>query len=993
MLLAGIMLQVSVSEAQVTTSNTPSGLGTKVTLSPAGTTYTITGGTRPGNGPNLFHSFVLFNLPSSGDVANFNNETGRPTSNILGRVTGGQTSSIFGTIQTTNFGAANLFLINPAGWIFGPTAALKVGGSFHVSTADYIRFSDEAQFYADLSKNGILTSAPPAAFGFLGSPLCLSPCISVNGSLLQVPDGKSLSLVGGNVQITGAATLLAPGGRVQIASFASKGEATIDGLDGSFASLGRVEVSGGSSVSAVGAVGADSDGNPIVSNGGTVLIRGGQIDILGLAVLKASGGQALDSDGNPLAGAAGGTVVIRGGRLLVDSSSILADTFGTVNGAPVGIDIQMTDSVELTTATTMGTSTSGVGRGGDIRVTADQVSVDGSIVSTSTSGDGRAGDLSIENVARLSLTGFAEISSLNLSFGSGRAGNVTVTATELIDISGGSKLSNTTFFNGNGGQLTITAPSLRLAGEGTGIITSTTDIFGGGIPGNVAIDVGELSVIDGAQLATFASTVEHGGNLTVKADSGLISGRDAGGFPSGIYSSNAGGGPAGDISLNIARLRLTSGAVIESGNITDPQGGDVTISANESIVISDGSGITLRAFSQDVGQLAISSAGSLTIDNGFVSTSTTEAGQAGDIAVKAHTLSLLRGGQITSSSEAFASGGGGNVTINADSVSISGSSPSGTPSSPFSTDPRSGVFSTTAGSGSGGTIAMSAPSLTLTDRGTISAATSGSGSAGNINITVQAIEVANGATISASTTEAGQAGDIAVKAHTLSLLRGGQITSNSEAFASGGGGNVMINADLVSISGSSPSGLPSSPFSTDPRSGVFSTTAGSGPGGTIAMSAPSLTLSDSGTISAATSGSGSAGNINITVQAIEVANGATISATSTGTAEALAGNINITFGDSLRLQNSSLTTSSNAADGGSIVITSTGSLLYLLDSQITTSVRSGVGSGGNITIGSEAHPVDFVVLNGSQIRADAFGGPGGNIRIFADTFLTSESCG
>ncbi|HEY7520738.1 MAG TPA: S-layer family protein, partial [Methylomirabilota bacterium] len=49
------------------------------------------------------------------------------------------------------------------------------------------------------------------------------------------------------------------------------------------------------------------------------------------------------------------------------------------------------------------------------------------------------------------------------------------------------------------------------------------------------------------------------------------------------------------------------------------------------------------------------------------------------------------------------------------------------------------------------------------------------------------------------------------------------------------------------------------------------------------------------------------------------------------------------------------------------------------------------GSGGNITIGSAGHPVEFVVLNDSQIRADAFGGPGGNVSISAGTFLTQGS--
>ena len=66
--------------------------------------YNITGGTRPGvNGLNLFHSFGDFTV-GAGDTANFLNNTGLETSNILGRVTGGNISNIYGTIQTTDFG-------------------------------------------------------------------------------------------------------------------------------------------------------------------------------------------------------------------------------------------------------------------------------------------------------------------------------------------------------------------------------------------------------------------------------------------------------------------------------------------------------------------------------------------------------------------------------------------------------------------------------------------------------------------------------------------------------------------------------------------------------------------------------------------------------------------------------------------------------------------------------------------------------------------------
>src|SRR2546427_7275704 len=138
-----------------------SGLNTQVgpatTLPNGKVNYDITGGTRPGNGPNLFHSFGLFNVPVN-NIANFLNETILPTNNILSRVTGGNPSSIFGTIQTTGFGSANLFLLNPSGILFGPNASLNVGGSVSFTTANYIRLFDgatRANFYANPASDSL----------------------------------------------------------------------------------------------------------------------------------------------------------------------------------------------------------------------------------------------------------------------------------------------------------------------------------------------------------------------------------------------------------------------------------------------------------------------------------------------------------------------------------------------------------------------------------------------------------------------------------------------------------------------------------------------------------------------------------------------------------------------------------------------------------------------------------------------------------------------
>ena len=77
-------------------------------------------------------------------------------------------SNIFGTIQTTNFGNANLYLMNPMGIVFGPNASLNVGGSVSFTTAQYIRLFDglnSANFYANPANDSLANSILPLPFG------------------------------------------------------------------------------------------------------------------------------------------------------------------------------------------------------------------------------------------------------------------------------------------------------------------------------------------------------------------------------------------------------------------------------------------------------------------------------------------------------------------------------------------------------------------------------------------------------------------------------------------------------------------------------------------------------------------------------------------------------------------------------------------------------------------------------------------------------------
>lgn len=185
----------------------PAADGTNTIVTPDGTRFDIHGGQLSGDGTNLFHSFGQFGI-SDGQIANFLSNPN--IQNILGRVTGGNASIINGLIQVTG-GNSNLFLMNPAGIVFGANASLNVPGSFTATTATGIGF-DAGWFNAIANNDYATLIGTPSAFDF---PSTQSGAI-VNFGNLAVQPGQNLTLLGGTVISTG--TLSAPEGQITVAA-------------------------------------------------------------------------------------------------------------------------------------------------------------------------------------------------------------------------------------------------------------------------------------------------------------------------------------------------------------------------------------------------------------------------------------------------------------------------------------------------------------------------------------------------------------------------------------------------------------------------------------------------------------------------------------------------------------------------------------------------------------------------------------------------------
>jgi len=183
---------------------TPAADGTGTIVEYNGQTYRISGGTTAA--ANLFHSFRAFGL-SPGEIAQFLAHPG--LENILARVTGGDPSIIHGLI-TVSGGKPDLYLINPAGIIFGAQSRLNVPGDFIATTGDRLGFSDGGWLDAVGTVDYASLTGTPNQLAFLST----QPGAIINQGDLSVGPGQTLGLFGGTVIQSG--TLTAPDGQITL---------------------------------------------------------------------------------------------------------------------------------------------------------------------------------------------------------------------------------------------------------------------------------------------------------------------------------------------------------------------------------------------------------------------------------------------------------------------------------------------------------------------------------------------------------------------------------------------------------------------------------------------------------------------------------------------------------------------------------------------------------------------------------------------------------
>ncbi|MEM6403732.1 MAG: filamentous hemagglutinin N-terminal domain-containing protein [Cyanobacteria bacterium P01_D01_bin.116] len=503
MLLAFISFLPVPVEAQLIPDNT---LGKENSLvnSVDSVTSQINGGAIRGS--NLFHSFQEFNI-GKGESVSFSNPSA--IQNILTRVTGTNSSQIFGKLGI--LGDANLFLINPNGIVFGKNAKLDIGGSFIGSTADSIKLNGGREFSAvNPSTNPILTISVPLGLQYGANP----GNIEVHGGL-QVEDGESLALIGGNIKLDGG-NLTASAGEIDL--FAAKnGEVSLVNSNGQI-NLQVGESTGYGDIELLNTAKVDTNGN----SGGSIEVRGRNI------ILKDKSEIWTNTEGN----GSGETLNIAATELLkISQSALFANVQKGATGTGGNLIIETTN-LQVDNGSAINVRTYGSGNAGNLSIKTTNLQVyNGGQISAATNGKGTAGNMEVK-ADLVELVGFRKTGNTPAKSGlftsavqeDGQGGNLNVIANRLI-IRDGATINASNFFSfdpennrglaGTGGAGNININSRFILLENQGIITANANA---GDKGNINIQSQNLQLRQESAISTNAKNSANGGNINIGTD-------------------------------------------------------------------------------------------------------------------------------------------------------------------------------------------------------------------------------------------------------------------------------------------------------------------------------------------------------------------------------------------------------------------------------------------------------------------------------------------
>jgi large exoprotein involved in heme utilization and adhesion len=472
--------------------------------------------------------------------------------------------------------------------------------------------------------------------------------------------------------------------------------------------------------------------------------------------------------------------------------------------------------------------------------------------------------------------------------------------------------------------------------------------------GSIAIKGKNINFTNESVLLADTRADRNGGDISIVGDF-INFNRSA------VFSNTFGSGNSGQIKLEANNIKLEKKSGLNIQTWDKGKAGDIIINAKDSLGIEGpGSAFTSQAQENstgNAGDIIVTVNGPMTVTAG-IETNSYGTGKAGTINFKANSLGI-ENSRISSTVTNARQAGEININV-ADSL----------------TSKNLTLTTDTSGTGDAGKININANSFRL-EEGIVSsqALENSTGKAGEININVAGtLELPQSAGISTTTAGIGNAGDINIEANYF-RLEGSYVSSNSQGNSTGNAGKININAGSFRLEGGE---------------GVSSQTLGNstGQGGEIKITvADSLTINNTDGITTNTSGRGDAGKINITAGSFQLER-AGVSSQALENSTGKGGEINITAGTLLSKFASISTTTAGTGDAGKININANSSVLN--GSQIFSNTKeSGTGNAGEINI----RVADLFDLNSATVKTENLGnGNGGDIEIKANNFsLTNGS--
>ncbi|MEM9771252.1 MAG: CHAT domain-containing protein, partial [Cyanobacteria bacterium P01_D01_bin.73] len=663
----GLLLMESVA-AEVPIVPAQDSTGTLVEFQ--GDRAVITGGQISSDGANGFHSFTEFGV-GTGQTAEF---VGVPTlENILGRVTGGQPSLVDGTIQVSGTDA-NLFLLNPAGWVFGNGARLDVPGSFTATTATAVEF-DGGNLWG-IGSTGVGALSSDGAIAGLYFNEAVSGSIANFGTLAVAP-GQGLSLLG--MAVLNGGQLSAPGGTLLLQAVPESGwvrlapagmvlglEFTAQQVSPDWSvdmpsPLTLPELLTGGDVAAATGVAVASSGS--VTLGEEVSIGNSELTV-GTAIASGTiSASSPDGDGGQVALLGDRVALLRG---LVTAAG--ASEGGTIwiGGQGAGLlGLPVAQQTVIDRFSQVDASALSFGDGGEVRLWSESTTVfDGAITAIGGPLGGDGGFVEVSGRDRLQVAG-----TVNVGAAFGTPGSVLFDPENIVIVAGtptsataagDDAVSDGTIFAADaaGDTLTISQFTLQtIVGDVT--LEATNDIT---VAGGVSlVFLGEPSSAGVSQTIRFTADADQDGvgAFFMDADQAIVASDlnvsiSGASVTVGDVLTGSVEGAGGDITLRAGAGNLTAGLLDTSSE--SAAGGRITLEATGGNISAD-TLLTLSAGTFDGGVTFIRGDGAIDVDT-ILTNSVGAAG--GEVNIESQTT--LKVGSVDTG--ALGAGNGGGIALN-----------------------------------------------------------------------------------------------------------------------------------------------------------------------------------------------------------------------------------------------------------------------------------------------------------------------------------------